>query len=164
MLSYLLFIFSHYYFLSLNVAHFCSFVNYFFAFCFHLHKMELFFSSKKTVIDQKRLDFVVQFKWPLSIRNQTKLYGPFCFGITEHIQGWRLLLQQAFLDPLQTKLPLVISSSLFSSLCKTTLLYLTCLLKVCLLYQTGNSLKAENLLYLSVHPWALSEAGTLFLG
>lgn len=37
-----------------------SFVHHFLAFCFHLYRKELFSSSKKSVIGQKSLHFVVQ--------------------------------------------------------------------------------------------------------
>lgn len=37
-----------------------SFVHHFLAFCFHLYRKELFSSSKKSVVGQKSLHFVVQ--------------------------------------------------------------------------------------------------------
>lgn len=76
--------------------------------------MEVFFSSKKTVIDQKRLDFVAELKGPLSLRKQSP--GVLSDWDSENTPRSSANLIQGFLDSFQTKLPFVLASTLFCSL------------------------------------------------
>lgn len=57
------------------MVHFCPLSTCPLGFAFIVFRLELFFTPKKTVMDQKRFDFVVQFRWPLALRKQTELYG-----------------------------------------------------------------------------------------